>query len=115
MAQAISPPAFQSQSAEQIAARLQAGEDLLLIDIREPAEWAIVTLPQAQLLAMSRINDWWQDLPSDREVIVFCHHGARSAQVCAALAHQAGLTNLTNMQGGIHRWALMVDPSLPRY
>ena len=106
---------YKTNTAEQIAQRREAGEDLLLVDIREPAEWALATIEGAQQRAMSQVNEWWQELPADREVVIFCHHGGRSAQLCQALASQAGLTNLTNMSGGIDRWSLQVDPTVPRY
>lgn len=106
---------YQTTSAEQIAQRLKAGDDLVLIDVREPDEWAIARIEGAQQRAMSQINEWWQELPTDREVVIFCHHGGRSAQVCQALASQAGVNNLTNMSGGIDRWSLVVDPAVPRY
>jgi rhodanese-related sulfurtransferase len=106
---------YNTKPAEQIAQRLKAGEDLVLIDIREPIEWSIATIDGAQQRAMSQVNEWWQELPTDREVVIFCHHGSRSAQICQALATQAGLTNLTNMSGGIDRWSLQVDPTVPRY
>lgn len=106
---------FKEETAETIAARMQNGEDLLLVDVREPHEWRIASVEGAKQRAMSQINEWWQELPTDREVVIMCHHGGRSAQVCQALASQAGLTNLTNMAGGIDRWSLKVDPTVPRY
>jgi len=106
---------FKEETAETIAARVQNGEDLLLVDVREPHEWHIASIEGAEQRAMSQINDWWQELPTDREVVIICHHGGRSAQVCQALATQAGLGNLTNMTGGIDRWSLKVDPEVPRY
>jgi rhodanese-related sulfurtransferase len=87
----------------------------LLVVVREPEVWAIAAIPGAELRAMSALNDWWQELPRDREVVIVCHHGGRSAQVCHVLASQAEYTNLTNMQGGIDRWAALVDPELSRY
>ena len=107
--------AFKSETAETIAQRIAAGEDLLLVDIREPREWQIAAIEGADQRAMSTLQEWWQELPTDREVVIFCHHGGRSMQVCHALATQAGMTNLTNMDGGIDRWSLTVDSSIPRY
>ncbi|GAA5528466.1 rhodanese-like domain-containing protein [Herpetosiphon gulosus] len=106
---------YNNQSAEDIAARIAAGEDLYLLDVREPNEWEIASIAGSERKAMSQINDWWGDLPKDREIVVFCHHGGRSAQVCQALATQAGLTQLTNMTGGIDRWSVAVDSSIKRY
>lgn len=106
---------FNEITAEAIAARLHNGDNLVLIDVREPAEWELASITGAEQRSMSTINDWWQDVPSDRDVVIFCHHGGRSAQVCSVLANQAGLPNLTNMVGGIDRWSLAVDPTVPRY
>ena len=106
---------FKSETAETIAQRIAAGDDLLLVDIREPQEWQIATINGAEQRAMSTLQEWWQEIPADREVVIFCHHGGRSMQVCQALATQAGLTNLINMDGGIDRWARNVDPTIQRY
>ncbi|MFD3165749.1 rhodanese-like domain-containing protein [Herpetosiphon sp. NSE202] len=106
---------YNNQSAEEIAARIEAGEDLYLLDVREPNEWEIASIAKSERKAMSQINEWVGELPQDREIVVFCHHGGRSAQVCHALATQAGFTQLTNMTGGIDRWSLQVDPSVKRY
>lgn len=106
---------IRTQTPEHIAERLKQGDDLLLLDIREPFEWNIAAIDGAERRAMSSINDWWQELPTDREIVIFCHHGVRSAQVCYALETQAGLTNVVSMDGGIERWSLMVDPHVPRY
>ena len=106
---------IKSQTAATIAQRLAAGEELLLLDIREPAEWAIAQIDVAEQRSMSSLQSWWQELPHDREIVVICHHGGRSAHVCAILAQQAGLTNLTNMEGGIDSWSRDVDPTVPQY
>jgi rhodanese-related sulfurtransferase len=76
-----------------------------LIDIREQNEWDEARIPGASLKPMSQINDWWQDLPTDRKVILYCRSGQRSLQAVAALVGQAGLDNVYNMTGGIIAWA----------
>lgn len=106
---------LQTVSPEEVAAQIHAGHDLMLLDIREPFEWNIAAIQGSEQRAMSAINDWWQELPTDRPIVVFCHHGVRSAHVCLALAEQAGLTNLASMEGGIDQWSLVVDPDVPRY
>jgi rhodanese-related sulfurtransferase len=106
-------PFRQARPAE-IKQRLDAGEPLRLIDVREPNEYDIAHVEEATLQPMSEIQRWWQDLPRDQELVFMCHHGARSAQVCAAL-HQAGFERLTNMAGGIDAWSAEVDPGVPRY
>ena len=105
---------FKSATPREIKQRLDAGEDLLLIDVREPEELMIATIEGAQEYPMSDAREWIDALPRDRERGIFCHHGSRSMQVAAALA-QRGHTNLTNMSGGINQWSEDVDPNVPRY
>lgn len=105
---------FKQATPREIKQRLEQGANLLLVDVREPEEVRIVALPGAQLCPLSQAAHWIDRLPRDRELVLFCHHGGRSAQVARALA-QRGYTNVTNLEGGIDRWAVEVDPSLPRY
>jgi rhodanese-related sulfurtransferase len=105
---------FKEATPREIKQRLDAGEDLVLIDVREPDEMMIAAIEGAEERPISRAREWIDALPKDRELIIFCHHGGRSAQVAMALA-QRGHTNLTNMAGGIDRWSQEVDPSVPRY
>jgi rhodanese-related sulfurtransferase len=76
-----------------------------LIDIREQNEWDEARIPGAELKPMSAINDWYQDLPRDRTVILYCRSGQRSAQAVHALVTQAEFDNVLNMTGGIIAWA----------
>ena len=102
------------QTPRQIRARLDAGEPLLLLDVREPFELDICHLDGAQNIPMSEIGYRWQEIPRDRPVVVFCHTGVRSANLIAAL-REAGYTNLINLAGGIDAWSREVDSSVPRY
>ena len=99
---------------EEIHRRLQAGEDLLLVDVREPEEIAIAALPDALICPLSRAPDWLDRLSKAQPLVIFCHHGIRSLRVAHALAER-GHTNLTNMTGGIDRWSTEVDSTVPRY
>ena len=105
---------FKQATPAEIRARLDAGEQLRIIDVRERHEYAIAHIEQAELRPMSEIQGWWQELPRDEELVIMCHHGSRSAQVCAALA-RAGFERLTNMAGGIDAWSREVDGGVPRY
>ena len=98
----------------EVKQRLDAGDDLLLIDVREPGEVQVASIEDAQVYPLSQARDWIDQLPRDREIIVFCHHGSRSAQVTMALM-QRGYTDVLNMAGGIDQWSQQVDPSVPRY
>lgn len=105
---------FKDATPREIKQRLDAGEDLLLVDVREPEELMIAAIEGAQEHPMSDAREWIDTLPKDRELIIFCHHGSRSMQVAIALA-QRGYTRLTNMTGGIDQWSQQVDPGVPRY
>lgn len=106
--------AFKSASPTEISQRLDAGEQLRFIDVRERDEYQLAHIEAAELLPMSEIQSWWQDLPRDQELVIVCHHGSRSAQVCMALSG-AGFEHLTNVEGGIDAWSRNVDPGVPRY
>src|SRR5690606_12585877 len=107
-------PSPGEQTPRQIRARLDAGEPLLLLDVREPFELDICHLDGAQNIPMSEIGYRWQEIPRDRPVVVFCHTGIRSANLIAAL-REAGYTSLINLAGGIDAWSREVDSSIARY
>ena len=98
----------------EIQQRLQAGEDLLLVDVRQPQEIGIAALPDALVCPMSRAAEWIDRLPKEQPLVVFCHHGIRSMHVAIAL-NDRGYRNVTNMTGGIDLWSTQVDPGVPRY
>ena len=100
--------------AEFAARAASGGKRVRLIDVREPQEFELATLEGAELLPMSRFSEWAGALDPAEEIVVMCHHGIRSAQVCAVLA-RAGFTKLANLAGGIDRWSAEVDPQVPRY
>jgi rhodanese-related sulfurtransferase len=85
-----------------------------LIDVREEAEFGLARVEGARLLPLSRFDEWAPALDPEEEIVFMCHHGVRSAQVCAFLA-RAGFRRLHNLAGGIDLWSVEVDPSVPRY
>jgi adenylyltransferase/sulfurtransferase len=98
----------------ELAARLARGERVRVIDVREESEYELAHIAGAELLPLSRFNEWAGTLKPDEEIIFMCHHGIRSAQACAFFARQ-GFNKLHNLAGGIERWACEVDPRVPRY
>ncbi len=89
-------------------------EGALLLDVREPHEFAFCAVAGSRHIPMRRIPESTQELPPDRPVLVLCHHGGRSQQVAHFLrAH--GFPRATNVAGGIDAWADRIDPSLARY
>ncbi len=103
-------------SCGEVKSRLENDADVFLLDCREQDEFALVKIEQAVLLPMSEIVQRAGELEphSDREIIVYCHHGGRSLRVTAWL-HQQGYTSAKSLAGGIEQWATEIDPSLPRY
>jgi rhodanese-related sulfurtransferase len=88
----------------ELKARIEAGDNVEIVDIRSDAEIAQGILPSAQHLPMHLIPLKMHDLPKDRDVILYCRSGARSYQACAYLAQQ-GVANVFNLRGGIIDWA----------
>jgi rhodanese-related sulfurtransferase len=96
--------------------KLARGDDFLLLDVRTPEEWDLANLPQARLIPMDTIRTSLDELEEhlDREIVVLCHHGVRSANVQGWLAMQ-GFTQVRNLVGGIDRYSTECDPNVPRY
>jgi rhodanese-related sulfurtransferase len=99
---------------EELDERLKRGEQPLILDVREPEEIAIAVFPGATHIPMGEIPSRVTELDPDRETIVVCHHGIRSAQVAMYLA-RLGFERVSNLTGGIDLWSAAVDPALPRY
>jgi len=88
-------------------------DDVLLLDVREPWEFAIASLPGAVLVPLGTLDAAVAGLPTDRPVVVYCHHGIRSANARdTLLAHGINAASLT---GGIDAWSREIDPEIPRY
>lgn len=101
-------------SATNLHKRLAAGDSLQLIDVRETFEWNICHIEGAALIPMNAIPERLNEIASDREVVVYCHHGMRSQRVIDYLSKQ-GDFNLLNLEGGIHAWAMEVDGKMATY
>ena len=104
-------------SPEDIQRRIDAGESLAMIDVREPEEFAITRIEGATLIPMRDIPASLQQLEAKADeatLIVFCHHGVRSLNVAHWLREQ-GVPTCQSMTGGIDAWSVRVDPSVPRY
>jgi adenylyltransferase/sulfurtransferase len=98
----------------ELADRLRRGETLEVIDVREPYEHAIARLPGARLVPLATVASAAGSLDPEREIVVHCHHGMRSARA-AAILREAGFRRVRNLVGGIDRWSTDVDASVPRY
>jgi rhodanese-related sulfurtransferase len=105
---------FKTITPSQLSERMRGEEPPLVVDVREPEEYELARLEGARLLPLSLFNEWAPSLDRGRETVFMCHHGIRSAQVCAFLARQ-GFEKILNLAGGIDRWSADVDPTVPRY
>src|ERR1700722_17167027 len=99
----------------EVKRRLDAGEQLHLVDVREPFEHRQASMGDAELIPMRGVPQSIESLRAAPEpLVVFCHHGVRSLQVVEWLRSQ-GLENCRSMAGGIERWSVEIDSSVPRY
>ena len=103
-----------SVTPRELAQMRDRGDDVVLIDVREPHEWEINRIPGAHLIPMNDVPSRISEIPQSGNVLVYCKVGARSAEVLKFL-HQVGLTNTKHLAGGIESYAAQVDPSIPRY
>ena len=102
--------------ATELAARLAAAEEArpVLLDVREPWEFALCRIDGSINVPMSSVPARETEFDPDAEIVVICHHGIRSAQVCLFLERQ-GFTDLSNLVGGVATWADEVEPTMTRY
>jgi molybdopterin/thiamine biosynthesis adenylyltransferase/rhodanese-related sulfurtransferase/molybdopterin converting factor small subunit len=110
------PQTIPQITASELKQRLDNGDKLTLIDVREPFEWDIANLGQygAKLIPLDQVVDRRDEIDRAGDVVVYCRSGSRSASIIRQLRAQ-GFDNLINLKGGIRGWAEDVDPSLPTY
>ena len=97
-----------------VKVRMDLGEKLVLIDVREPCEYQLCRIEGAKLVPLGSLPASLQTLPDVDEVICYCHHGMRSLDAAAWLRFQ-GIEKAKSLSGGIERWSVEVDPKVPRY
>jgi molybdopterin/thiamine biosynthesis adenylyltransferase/rhodanese-related sulfurtransferase len=97
-----------------LKARLDRGDKFQFIDVREPNEYQIASIPGAKLIPLGDVPKRVGELDPNTEVIVHCKMGGRSAKACDFL-RQSGFKNVKNMLGGITAWSDKIDPSVPKY
>jgi adenylyltransferase/sulfurtransferase len=102
-------------SAEELKTMLDTG-DIFLVDVREPNEYEIVSIPGATLIPKGEFlsGDALERLPQDKKVVLHCKSGARSAE-CLAIVKDAGFSDAVHLGGGVLAWVNQIDPSLPSY
>jgi rhodanese-related sulfurtransferase len=105
---------YKDISPTELAARLKRGDAIHFIDVREPEEYEVAHIEEAELLPLSNFYAWSRTLDTEEEIVIVCHHGIRSAHACELLARE-GFKKLNNLTGGIDLWSQEVDPNVPRY
>jgi molybdopterin/thiamine biosynthesis adenylyltransferase/rhodanese-related sulfurtransferase len=99
---------------KEVKAKLDRGDDFVLVDVREPHEWQIGRIEGAKLIPLGEVPKRMHELDPEDEIVVHCKMGGRSAQAVEFLK-QNGFTKARNMKGGILAWSDQVDPSVPKY
>ena len=95
--------------------RLDNGDDIQIVDVREDKEVAIGRIPNSIHIPLGQILSRMKDLDPNRETVVHCKMGGRSARAIEALQRSGFQGKLVNLKGGIIRWSDEVDPSVPKY
>ncbi len=114
------PSQTETQTMEEITAtelkqRLDKGDDIQIIDVREPHEYEIAQIPNSRLIPLGQVLGRMNEIDPERETIVHCKMGGRSAKAIEALKRTGFTGHLINLKGGITAWSNEVDPSVPKY
>ena len=99
---------------KELKRKIDAKEDFFLLDVREPNEYQIGKIPGSTLIPLGEIPRRYQEIPRDKDIIVHCKMGGRSAKA-AAFLRQQGFKHVKNLKGGILDWSDKIDPSVPKY
>ena len=106
--------AIPAVSARELKRKMDEGEALTLIDVREPYEYEIARIAGARLIPLGELETHVDELPRTGTLVLQCHSGSRSEHA-ARLLREAGFENVYNLEGGIDAWSVEIDPAVPRY
>jgi adenylyltransferase/sulfurtransferase len=98
----------------QVKHMIDSGEDFMLVDVREPHEYQIASIPKATLIPLGQLPNRLSELPREARIVCHCKSGVRSGKA-VDLLKQNGYTRVSNMKGGILAWSDKVDPSVAKY
>ncbi len=102
-------------TATELKKRLDAGDDIQLIDVRQPDEYAFAKIEGAKLIPLGEVVKRMDEIDPTRETVVHCKAGGRSAKAIEALQRAGFKGDLKNLAGGITAWSNEVDPKVPKY
>ena len=106
---------MQEITASELKARIDAGEDIQLIDVRQPDEYAFAKIDVAKLIPLGEVISRMNEIDASRETVVHCKMGGRSARAIEAMQQHGFAGNLINLAGGITAWSNDIDPRVPKY
>ena len=106
---------MQEITATDLKRRLDSGEDIQIVDVREPNEVAIGRIPNSVHIPLGQVLNRMSEIDENRETVVHCKMGGRSARAIDALQRSGFKGNLMNLKGGILAWSDEVDPTVPKY
>lgn len=100
----------------ELARMIAVGEDVMLLDVRQPWENETAQLPRSTLIPLGELEERVDEVapPPGTLVVAYCHHGVRSLGA-AAFLEQSGIHAVASLAGGIDAWSLQIDPDVPRY
>jgi sulfur-carrier protein adenylyltransferase/sulfurtransferase len=104
---------FAEITPSELKRRIDTGDQIAILDVREPWEHEICSISGAQFIPMDELPARVREFDRTREIVVHCHHGQRSAAVVQWLRRQG--VPAVNLQGGIDAWSVEVDPTVGRY
>ena len=106
---------MQEITATELKQRLDQGEDIQIIDVREADEYQFARIPDAVHIPLGQVLNRMSEIDPSRETVVHCKSGGRSARAIEALTRAGFKGNMANLKGGITAWSNEVDPTVPKY
>ena len=111
----ITPQPMPQITATELKQRLDRGDNVQIVDVREPYEVAIAKIPDSIHIPLGQIMSRMAEIDPGKDTVVHCKMGGRSARAIEALKRSGFSGNLINLKGGITAWSNEVDPSVPKY
>ena len=106
---------MEEMTATELKQRLDNGDDIQIIDVREDNEYAFARIPNSKHIPLAQVLNRMDEIDPNRETVVHCKMGGRSARAIDALQRSGFTGKLINLKGGIIGWSNEVDPSVPKY
>ncbi len=106
---------MQEISVTELKQRLDAGENIQIIDVRQPDEFAFAKIEGTKLIPLGEVLNRMDEIDASKETVVHCKMGGRSAKAIEVLAQAGFKGNLINLRGGITAWSNEIDPKVPKY